>query len=124
MTDGGELLPGTVVWVKLDPAAGREQGGRRPAVIVSGARYLAVVTSLVVVVPVTGVDRGWSNHVALGQGTGLGRPSWAMTEQPRTISRTRIHGIAGLVDGPTLDEIAQWLQDFLVAPGHRAGGAE
>jgi mRNA interferase MazF len=35
-----------------------------------------------------------------------------MTEQPRTITRSRITGHAGHVDLPTMAAIDQWLRDF------------
>ncbi|WP_239073307.1 type II toxin-antitoxin system PemK/MazF family toxin [Sediminihabitans luteus] len=107
------LHRGSVVWVDLDPTVGREQSGRRPALVVASEEYLRTVTTLVVVVPVTGVDRGWSNHVPLRGRHGLARPSWAMTEQPRTVSRTRVHDVAGLVDARTLTEVDGWLRDML-----------
>ncbi|GAB2910923.1 type II toxin-antitoxin system PemK/MazF family toxin [Rhodococcus aerolatus] len=107
------VVPGSVVWVDLDPVQGREQSGRRPAVVVSAAGYLDVVTTLVVCVPVTTVDRGWPNHVRLDGPTGLDRPSWAMTEQVRTLSRRRVVGRAGVVDDATLAAVRTWLADFL-----------
>lgn len=39
----GELMPGDVVWARLDPTLGREQGGRRPVVVVASALYLDTV---------------------------------------------------------------------------------
>lgn len=107
-----DLAPGDIVWVAPDPAVGREQAGRRPALIVAGGDYLATVDSLAVVVPVTSVDRGWPNHVPI-TGAALPTPSWAMTEQVRTISRERIAGRAGRADEPTLAEVRQWIRDFL-----------
>lgn len=101
---------GAVLWADLDPAQGREQSGRRPVLVVSSDAYLDVVETFVVVVPVTSRDRGWPNHVPL---QGLDRPSWAMTEQPRTIARSRIVGVAGQVDEATLAAVEGWLRDFL-----------
>ena len=72
--------PGEVIWVVLDPVAGREQSGRRPAVVVSLRAQISLADTLVMVVPVTSVDRGWSNHVLL-RGDVFDRDSWAMTEQ-------------------------------------------
>ena len=69
---------------------------------------------LVIVVPVTTTDRGWPHHVRLvGQRLGLRRTSFAMTEQPRTISRSRITRRAGRIDAATMDEITEWIKDFL-----------
>jgi mRNA interferase MazF len=107
------LVRGSVVWASFDPSRGREQRGHRPALVVASRDYLEIVTHLVVVVPVTTVDRGWPNHVALAGSHGLDRPSWAMTEQVRTISRERLTTVAGTVDDTTLDAVDAWLRDFL-----------
>lgn len=107
------LVRGSVAWAQLSPAFGREQSGRRPVLVVASRGYLDVVTSLVVVVPVTGVDRGWPNHVRLCGDHGLDRPSWAMTEQVRTMSRDRLRGAAGVVDDATLADVDVHLRDFL-----------
>lgn len=109
MTD---LAPGDILWVAPVPTVGREQGGRRPAVVVSGLDYLSTVQTLAIVVPVTSVDRAWPNHVPLSD-VGLPQPAWAMTEQVRTISRARIVGRAGRVDAATLHELRGWVRDFL-----------
>lgn len=108
---------GAVLWCDLDPTRGRERAGRRPVVVVASEDYLEVVDTLIIVVPVTSVDRGWPNHVLLEGRPGLGRPSWAMTEQPRTISRDRVSEVAGAVDNLTLAAIDGWLRDFLALPG-------
>ncbi|WP_415042589.1 type II toxin-antitoxin system PemK/MazF family toxin [Gordonia sp. (in: high G+C Gram-positive bacteria)] len=105
-------MPGSVVWVTLDPTVGREQSGRRPAVVVSSRDYLDVVDQLAVVVPVTRVNRGWPNHIRL-DGSDLPAESWAMTEQLRTVARDRIAGSAGQVSASTLAEIRLWIADFL-----------
>lgn len=104
---------GTVAWADLSPARGREQDGHRPVLVVASRQYLMTVTSLVVVLPVTGVDRGWSNQVPLRGRVGLGRPSWALTEQPRTIARERLSRVVGLVDDATLRDVDGWLRDLL-----------
>lgn len=104
---------GDVVWAELDPVHGREQGGRRPVVVVSGDDYNALVDTLLFVVPVTSVDRGWPNHVRLTGHFNLDRASWALTEQLRAISRERVHGLAGAVDDETLGRIRTWISTFL-----------
>lgn len=107
-----ELNPGDVIWAFLDPTVGREQSGRRPVVVVSGTAHLMLADTLVAVVPVTSVDRGWSNHVPLHE-IGLPRDSWAMTEQIRTVSRERIADRIGRIDPWTLRAIRGWISDFL-----------
>ncbi|MBH0776229.1 type II toxin-antitoxin system PemK/MazF family toxin [Nocardia bovistercoris] len=107
--------PGDVVWIQLSPTRGREQDGRRPAVVISTADYLRNVRGLVVVVPVTTTDRGWPHHVRLrGDTVGLSEISFAMTEQPRTVSTDRISRVAGTVSKQTLAVIRRWISDFIV----------
>ena len=112
----GRLHTGDVVWLSLAPTRGREQSGHRPAVVVSGQDYLDVVDTLVMIVPVTSVDRGWPNHVPVTGASGLDRSSWAMTEQLRTVSRDRVTGTAGHVDSACLQAIREWLTIYLDLP--------
>lgn len=108
------LDPGTVVWVNLDPTVGRERAGSRPAVVVASSGYLRAVDELAIVVPATTRKRGWPQHVELtGPALNLAQPTYAMTEQPRTISRRRVTGSAGRVGDPCLAAIRRWLDDFL-----------
>jgi mRNA interferase MazF len=101
------------MWAHLEPVLGREQGGRRPVLVVASAGYLDAVTTLVITLPVTTVDRGWPNHVPVGGPSGLDRPSWIMTEQPRTLSRERLTAAAGRVSEECLAAVRTWLGDFL-----------
>ena len=112
MTDA-DLAPGVVAWAALEPVRGGEQGGHRPVLIVASAGYLAAVTTLVIVLPITATDRGWPNHVRVEGPSELDRPSWVMTEQPRTLSRNRITGVAGEVSIDCLATVRTWLGDFL-----------
>ncbi|HEY3606691.1 MAG TPA: type II toxin-antitoxin system PemK/MazF family toxin [Pseudonocardiaceae bacterium] len=79
------------VWrVDLEPVAGREQGKARPVVVVSSAFHLRLVRGeLLSVLPLTTVERpGWLHRIEIslpGQRTG-----WAITEQVRTVSATRL----------------------------------
>lgn len=107
------LVRGAVAWATLEPVKGRGQGGHRPVVVVASAAYLEVVTTLVLVVPVTTVDRDWPNHVRLTGSMRLPKPSWAMTEQIRTIARDRISAASGRVADDCLQRIDIWLGDFL-----------
>lgn len=104
-----------VVWADLSPTAGREQSGRRPVLIVSSENYLSVVDSMAIVVPLTKKNRGWPNHVRSEGSTGLLVDSWIMTEQIRTISRTRIVSVRGEVSAQCLSAVRMWIGDFLGA---------
>ena len=113
-SDVPPLERGALVWVDFDPTAGREQRGTRPALVVSSSDYLSSVRDLVIVVPVTSVDRGWPHHVpVMGHRTGLSTRSFAMTEQPRTISTARTARRAGTAGPDTMQQVDLWLRDFL-----------
>jgi mRNA interferase MazF len=93
---------------------GSEQGGNRPVVCIANPTYLRVVNRLFLAIPVTTTRRGWANHVRIaGDRTGLVEPSWAMTEQIRTLSRSRIKRVAGRVSPACLKDITDWVRDFL-----------
>lgn len=109
------LVPGEVVWATFGPGIGREQAGRRPAVVIAAFDYLEVVDSLAIVVPVTARDRGWVNHIAVVGECALPEPSWAMTEQVTTIARDRIHRRLGLVDADCLRSIRRLVATFVGA---------
>lgn len=112
-----ELRRGMVVWAELDPVRGREQSGRRPVLVIASDLYLEQADTLAIVVPCTSRDRGWPNHVLLtGQSLLLPSETYAMTEQPRTITRERLFDIAGLIDVEVMREIDQWLRDFIALP--------
>ncbi len=108
-----QMLPGEIFWIDFGVGRGREQSGIRPGVIVSSPAFAEAVDSLVHVVPATTRDRGWLNHVLLAGNTGLGTPSWAMTEQLRSVSRERVLRWVGAVDEETFDTIRMYLRDAL-----------
>jgi len=93
-----------------DATIGREQSGRRPAVVVAGQRYLQIIDTMALIVPVTSTDRGWPNHIPIAD---LPGPSWAMTEQVRAVSRSRLHGHLGQMDDDALEHVRHWLRKFL-----------
>ncbi|MGV9713717.1 type II toxin-antitoxin system PemK/MazF family toxin [Gordonia sp. NPDC003424] len=112
-----ELRRGMVVSAALDPTRGREQAGRRPALIIASDLYLEHADTLAIILPATTIERGWPNHVRLrGPTYTPTRPTFAMTEQPRTVTRERLHDVVGVVDSETMDEVDGWLRDFLSLP--------
>ena len=50
------------MWTSI-PKAGTEQGGIRPALVVSVSRFNAIPHRPRIVVPITSTDKGLSNHV-------------------------------------------------------------
>ena len=60
---------GDFVWLTFDPQAGREQAGRRPALVLSPKMYNAR-SGLVLVCPVTNQAKGYPFEVAVPAGCG------------------------------------------------------
>lgn len=86
------INPWEIWWLDLDPTQGREQAGQRPALVVSSRFHLALTSgALVSVLPLTTRERPtWIHRVRIeipGKRTG-----WAITEQIRTVSATRLTG--------------------------------
>ena len=58
---------GDFVWLTFDPQAGREQAGRRPALVLSPRAY-NVKSGLVLVCPITSQVKGYPFEVAVTAG--------------------------------------------------------
>ncbi len=75
------------VWlVNFDPQVGHEQWGRRPAIVVGGAVLCRIAPELALVVPCTTRDRRMPYQPRVA----LERPSVAMCEQVKSVSRDRL----------------------------------
>jgi mRNA interferase MazF len=61
---------GDLVWLTFDPQAGVEQAGRRPALVMSPARYNRAV-GLMLACPVTSQRKGYAFEVLIPPGTGI-----------------------------------------------------
>ncbi len=84
--------------------------------IAASDAYLETVTSLAMVLPITTVKRGWPNHIQLVGPTGLESESWAMTEQLRTVARSRLVKPSGHVLPETMAAVRMYLGDFFGFP--------
>lgn len=84
---------GDIVWASLDPVQGHEQAGHRPHLVLSRRQYQDAF-GMLVVVPLTHSNRGWPTRVEIHPG------SYAICEQPRTISLARVTKVEarGLTD--------------------------
>ena len=69
MTRKGEYVPerGDAVWITLDPQAGHEQAGRRPALVLSPSAYNGRV-GLALLCPITPQVKGYPFEVRLPAG--------------------------------------------------------
>lgn len=71
--NGGSWIPdaGDLIWTDFDPTRGREQAGRRPALVVS-SRVFTANTGLAVVCPITSRVRPFPTSVVLPDGLPVG----------------------------------------------------
>ena len=105
---------GEIWWLDVDPTIGREQRGRRPALVLSADRFNASRRGLVVVAPLTTTLRGFAWHVEVEPPEGgLRQPSAVMVEQVRSVSIARLVGRLGAVETATLAEVATRLRLLL-----------
>jgi mRNA interferase MazF len=63
--DGGD-----VIWLTFDPQAGHEQGGRRPALVLSPKAY-NLKSGLALVCPITNQAKGYPFEVSVPAGCGV-----------------------------------------------------
>jgi mRNA interferase MazF len=94
---------GEVWWTDLDPTRGREQAGRRPAVVVSVDPLNHGPAELVIVAPLTSKDKGIPFHARTAE------HGFVKCEDVRSISVERLLSRKGSV---TPGEFAQ-IQDRL-----------
>jgi len=55
---------GDLYWIDFGPPTGREQGGRRPALVLTSQRYNQA-SSIILAAPITRTRRDWPFQVAL-----------------------------------------------------------
>ncbi|MFT4295176.1 MAG: type II toxin-antitoxin system PemK/MazF family toxin [Micropruina sp.] len=97
---------GDVVWANMDPTVGREQAKHRPWLVLSEPA-LHRARGLLIAVPLTHTDRGWSTHVKL---TSSGSTTVAMCEQVKSMSINRVTRVDRAPYSPTqVDQVHQIL---------------
>ncbi len=114
--DNNRPAPGQVWWAYLGEGVGREQGGRRPVVIVADHAFLKPVETLAIVMPLTTRNREWPNHIQAVGATGVDPDSWIMTEQVRSISRLRLYKHVGSVSSDCFNAVKWWSSVFFGLP--------
>lgn len=78
------LKAGDIVWVVFDPVVGTEQGGRRPAIVLTDESYNALYPRSVVC-PITRNRAPWPTKVLLPDG--MKTSGAVLADQPRTVHR-------------------------------------
>jgi len=102
---------GDLVWISLNPQAGHEQAGRRPAVVLSPAVYNAKV-GLVLVCPVTNQVKGYPYEVGIP--AGLPVSGVVLADQVKSLDwRARKAELIGRLPAALSDEILAKLKTLL-----------
>ncbi|MCA9235752.1 MAG: type II toxin-antitoxin system PemK/MazF family toxin [Planctomycetales bacterium] len=104
-------LRGDVWDVNLDPTQGREQKGRRPALVVSADAFNRGAADLVIVVPITSQAKQIPIHVKIDAPEGgLKTTSFAKPEDMRSVSKTRLGKRWGSVSTGTMAQVEDMLR--------------
>jgi mRNA interferase MazF len=103
------------VWlVDFGEPVGREQSGRRPALIVSADPLNESRAGVVIVIPTTTAVRGLPSHVELDVGSsGLDEVSYAKCEDVKSVAEQRLISRLGAVDKETKFQIGRTLRFLL-----------
>jgi mRNA interferase MazF len=103
-----EPMVGEVWDVRLDPVVGAEQGGTRPALVISSAYFIRIQKHLYYVVPITGTDRGLEYQIRIkGRDGGLSKNSVIMCDQARSVSIQRFRVKRGEASPDLLRSVQQ-----------------
>ncbi len=94
---------GDLIWLDFTPQAGREQAGRRPALVISKDEYNRKV-GLLLACPITSRKKGYPFEVELP--AGLPIVGVALADQVRTLDwKARQADFIGRVDSNTVAEV-------------------
>jgi len=103
------------VWlVDFGEPVGREQSGRRPAVVVSADPLNESRAGVVIVIPTTTTPRGLPSHVEIDPtSSGLDEVSYMKCEDVKSIAEQRLIARLGRVSDAALFEVARVLRFLL-----------
>jgi mRNA interferase MazF len=95
---------GDLIWTDFDPRTGREQAGRRPALVLSDRGFFAA-TGFAIVCPITTRVRPFASSVLLPEGLPI--QGEILTSHIRSIdAMTRaVRPVGAIVPGETLVEV-------------------
>lgn len=103
------------IWnLYLDPVSGKEQGGRRPAVIISG-NLLNQYLEVVIVCPLTTRIKNYKGNLILEptRENGLDQKSEVLTFHIRSVSKIRLDKKIGSIPQKEVEFIKSTLGDIL-----------
>jgi len=102
---------GDAVWITLDPQEGREQAGRRPALVLSPAAYNGKV-GLALLCPITNQAKGYPFEAAVP--TGLRVSGVVLADQIKSLDwrARKVMRICSVAD-PVVAQVMRRLQTLL-----------
>ena len=101
---------GDIVWLHFDPQAGHEQAGRRPALVLTPARYNGA-RGMMICCPMTTKVKGYVFEVAVGQKP----PSAVLADQLKSLDwRARRAMRKGAVEPRVLSEVRAKIRALLM----------
>ncbi len=108
------MKQGDIYEVYLDPVLGSEQGGRRPAVILSGNLANANLKT-VIICPLTSKVKNYYGNLILEPNkiNGLPKKSEVMTIHTRSISKERLKAKLGNLNNAEMAVIIQSLEKII-----------
>ena len=102
---------GDAVWLDFDPSSGHEQGGCRPAVVLTASRYNGRV-GLAMMCPVTHREKGYPWEVALP--AGLPVSGVVLADQARSVDwRSRNAKFLCCLPGGFIESVVERVQALL-----------
>jgi mRNA interferase MazF len=103
------------IWLTdFDPTRGREQAGKRPALIVSTDRFNSGPAQLVIVIPITSKAKGTPSVVLMKPpADGVREASYAKPEDVRSISKQRLLKRWGSASVSTMQSVESWLRTLM-----------
>lgn len=112
------ILRGEVRWADPSPARGKEQGGRRPVLILSHDVFNERSGTVIAVAITSQPQRAGFPLTLELTGAGLPERSWAKTSQVRTLSVERIGRRIGRASPEEVGQVVEGLDEII---GDRSG---
>lgn len=110
-----KMKQGDIYWAVLDPTRGREQGGQRPVLIISG-NAMNDHLDIVITCPLSTRLKSYPGSVLIKKNkeNGLEMDSEVLTFQIRTLSKVRLVEKLGSIKISQLKDVIQGLNEVLV----------
>jgi mRNA interferase MazF len=107
------ILRGEIWWADLNPVLGREQGGRRPVLVISEDIFnqrSGTVIALAITSKPQRASFPLTEALPLGA---LPKPSWVKISQVRTLLTERLSGRIGAIEVEDLEHIIDGLNELI-----------